>query len=94
MPRPQCISILVTQTHIAQGSRCSAQRCPIAVALNANTGESWEVTNTHVYRLTFFTRGPASWKLPARVRSWIKHFDAYESVEPLKLSVPIHLLRT
>lgn len=72
----------VTQKHIDEGIRCKCDSCPVALALEDDTGVKWWVG------CYSFRRGLANLSMPVLVDLWIQNFDAGRPVVPFSFEFP------
>lgn len=77
--------IHVTQDHIERGTKCNCYACPVALALNEQTDEAWQVTFVGLF--SDITRKRLS--VPKAVKEFIRAFDAELQVAPFEFELDI-----
>lgn len=78
--------IKVGKEHIAQGRRCDAILCPVALAIYEQTGINIRVTHSKFYQYHFTT----SYKVPQSVSRFVRKFDdkGKNHVKPFNFYLP------
>ena len=70
------MKIEVTQRHINLGVRCSANNCPVALALTEQTGKTYTVGPRDVYVFDWATnKHTLAFPTPPEVARFIRGFD-------------------
>ena len=70
------MQVHVRKKHIARGEPDTVTQCPVALALADLLG-----TEVHV-ESTYIKLGRCRFRLPPRVRQFIRHFDTGQQVKP------------
>jgi hypothetical protein len=74
--------IKVLKQDIEKGEPHSQLKCPIALAIQRETGQEYKVCRTYIR----FASGAGS-DLPHKVADWINAFDAGQHVKPIEFTV-------
>jgi hypothetical protein len=80
--------VRVLQTHIDRGSPCAPSSCPIALALEDQTGQPWNVGRYSCIIADDEPNNDGSIPLPEIARSFVRSFDWGNRVYPFSFELP------
>lgn len=83
--------VRVTKHDIADGKRCHAGQCPVAIALSRHVKDSghWQVGPFDAATWPPRDGKRLSVKLPHEVRRWLLDYDAAKPVAPIEFEVEV-----